>query len=199
MALIIGVTGGIGSGKTLICQAFKSIGIPVFHADFESKNILENNISAQQEILEAFGKEAFTADKPDRKKIASIVFNNPTKLAQLNAILHPKVRTHFADWTKKNAHQPYVIQEAAILFETGLWQQFDKTILVTAPLEERINRVILRDKTNKEAIVQRINNQWTDEKKAELASFIIHNSNTDRLLPQVLNIHQQLLALSTHG
>lgn len=199
MALIIGVTGGIGSGKTLICQAFKSIGIPVFHADFESKNILENDPITHNEILETFGKEAFSNNKPDKIKIAAIVFNNSSKLAQLNAIMHPKVRTCFAEWAHKKAEQPYIIQEAAILFETGLWQQFDKTILVTAPLEERINRVILRDKTKKEAIVQRINNQWTDEQKAKLASFIIQNSNTDRLLPQVLNIHQQLLALSTHG
>jgi len=199
MALTVGITGGIGSGKSIVCQAFNVIGIPVFNADVVSKQILETDISVHQSLFDFFGVGIFSNNIPDRKKLAELVFNDAEKLAKLNSIMHPKVREDFAYWVNKNAHLAYVIQESAILFETGLWKYFDKTILVAAPINERIHRVIHRDTASEDEITKRINNQWTDEQKAKLANFRVQNSNSDRLIPQLLEIHQQLLLLSTHG
>lgn len=199
MALKIGITGGIGCGKTTICQAFEVLGVPVFYADKEAKKILATDIETHIQLYHVFGDEIFTNNKPDRSKIAAIVFNNSEKLNQLNAIIHPKVRENFANWSENQQHHPYIIQEAAILFESNLWKQFDYSILVIATLEQRVARVMKRDNTSEQAVLQRISNQWTDDEKAKLASFIISNNENDKLLPQLLIIHKQLLSLSTHG
>ncbi|QYJ68047.1 dephospho-CoA kinase [Flavobacterium litorale] len=171
---IIGLTGGIGSGKTTIANYFASLGVPVYIADEEAKKILYIP-SVVAAITTAFGTDVLTDGIPDRKKLAALVFNNPEKLQQLNTIIHPKVAEHFNSWlTSKNNHL-FVIKEAAILFESGSYKNCDKIILVTAPKALRIQRVISRDGSTEEEVVKRMNNQWDDEKKRQMSDFVIDN------------------------
>lgn len=199
MVKTVGLTGGIGSGKTVISKIFSLLGVPVYNADVESKKLLMSDAKIHTALLENFGESVFTNQLPDRQKIASIVFLQPTKLEVLNAIMHPRVREHFAHWSLSHSDKPYVIQEAAILFETGQWRNFNYTVVVTAPEDIRIKRVMVRDNAGYEMVKQRIDNQWTDDQKLELSSFSIQNDDNQRLLPQVLSIHQQILQLISHG
>lgn len=171
---VIGLTGGIGSGKTTIANYFKSKGIPIYIADDEAKAILFTPAAAK-EVKEAFGDEIMTNGLPDRGKLAAVVFNDAYKLQMLNTIIHPKVKEHFENWMRIHKNAPFVIREAAILFESGSYKDCDKIILVTAPAEVRIARVLERDKTTREKVVERINAQWGDEKKAALSDFVITN------------------------
>lgn len=171
---VIGLTGGIGSGKTTIANYFKSQGVPLYIADDEAKSILLTPAAAK-EIEKTFGSEVMTDGIPDRGKLAAVVFNDADKLRLLNNIIHPKVREHFRNWLETNSAAPFIIREAAILFESGSYKDCDKIILVTAPVEVRIKRVMERDKTTRDKVLERINAQWSDEKKAELSDFIITN------------------------
>lgn len=171
---VIGLTGGIGSGKTTIANYFKSKGIPIYIADDEAKAILFTPAAAK-EVKEVFGDEIMTDGLPDRGKLAAVVFNDAYKLQMLNSIIHPKVKEHFENWMGIHKDAPFVIREAAILFESGSYKDCDKIILVTAPAEVRIARVLERDKTTREKVVERINAQWGDEKKAALSDFVITN------------------------
>lgn len=174
MAKVIGLTGGIGSGKTTIANFFKSYDIPVYIADDEAKAILYSP-DAIKEVKEAFGEAVMTDDIPDRAKLASVVFNEPDKLKTLNGIIHPKVRQHFKEWLQQHDASAFIIREAAILFESGAYKDCDKIILVTAPVEVRIDRVMKRDATSREKVIERMNAQWDDKKKAVLSDFIITN------------------------
>lgn len=174
MTKIIGLTGGIGSGKSTIAKYFESKGIPVYIADIEAKKIMESD-SVIGKVVDAFGMDVLENEKINRSKLSAVVFNNPEKLAQLNAIIHPEVKIHFLDWVKKHENFPIVIKEAAILFESGSYKDCDKIILVTAPKELRIQRVMQRDNVTKEAVEARMANQWEDEKKIKLSDFIIQN------------------------
>ena len=158
MTKIIGLTGGIGSGKTTIAQYFKSLGVPVYIADDEAKKLLDNSV-VKKKVKEIFGEFVFKNNTISKEKLASIVFQNPQKLSELNAIIHPVVKEHFQLWVAKHQNEPILIKEAAILFESGSNQDCDKIITVIAPLETRIQRVISRDQTSKEAILNRIKNQ----------------------------------------
>lgn len=171
---VIGLTGGIGSGKTTIANYIKSKGIPLYIADDEAKAILFTPAAAN-EIREAFGNDVMTDNLPDRAKLAEVVFNDAAKLQKLNSIIHPKVLEHFKNWMEEHKDAPVIIKEAAILFESGRYKDCDKIILVTAPVELRINRVMERDNTTREKVLERINAQWDDEKKAALSDFIITN------------------------
>jgi dephospho-CoA kinase len=195
----VGLTGGIGSGKTVISKIFSLLGVPVYNADFESKKLLMSDAKIHAALFENFGESVFSNQLPDKQKIASIVFSQPAKLEVLNAIMHPRVREHFTHWSLNHSEKPYVIQEAAILFETGQWHSFNYTVVVTAPENIRIKRVMARDNLAYEMVKQRIDNQWTDHQKLELSSFSIQNDDNQRLLPQVLSIHQQILQLISHG
>ncbi|WP_294821275.1 dephospho-CoA kinase [uncultured Flavobacterium sp.] len=171
---IIGLTGGIGSGKTTIAHHFMSWGVPVYFADDEAKKIMYLQ-EAAREILETFGDAAFTSGLPDRQKIASLVFNDPAMLSKLNAIIHPKVKEHFISWLSLHSDRPFVIKEAAILFESGSYKDCDGIIMVTAPKEERIQRVMLRDNVTRDKVLERMNNQWEDEKKIAMSNYVIEN------------------------
>ena len=188
----IGVTGGIGSGKSTVCHLFKCLEIPVFNADEAGRRALAEDADVIKRVATLFGEEIILNGKPDRKKIAEIVFNNPEKLAQLNSIIHPAVRKNFGIWSAEQ-QAPYGVYEAAILFETGLYKQLDKTILVIAPEQLRISRVTQRDGMDEATIRVRMKNQWNDEEKRKLADFIILNDDVTPLLPQVMDIHSQLL------
>jgi len=175
MTKIIGLTGGIGSGKTTIANHFAAEGIPVYIADDEARKLMQSPVIIE-EIRNTFGDSIFDNAILNREKLSQIVFNNPEKLALLNAIIHPAVRKHFENWVKMHREVPFVIYEAAILFESGSYKNCDFIISVTAPVEVRIQRVMQRDKTTREQVVSRINAQWNDEQRSSKSDFIIENT-----------------------
>ena len=190
--LKIGLTGNIGSGKTWTCQLFEALGVPIFYADLEARKIL-NHPKTTVEISKVFGSHLLnTKNEIDRKTLATIVFNDTMELERLNQLIHPKLREEFKAWTAKYQTHKYVIQEAAILFENGFDKMMDKTICIAAPKELRLERVIKRDHTNREEVLSRMANQWSDKKKEAAADFVIHNDGLQMVLPQVLKIHEQL-------
>jgi dephospho-CoA kinase len=179
MTKIIGLTGGIGSGKSTVASYIASKGIPVYVADEAAKKIM-NRKSVISEVLTIFSENVLNEkNKLDRKKIASIVFKNPEKLKELNTIIHPKVKRHFLNWFKKHEEHDFIIKEVAILFETGGDKDCDAVILVTAPEEIRIQRTILRDNSDEFSVRERIKNQFSDEIKKKSSNFIINNKKLE--------------------
>jgi len=192
---VIGVTGIIGSGKSSVCEIFKIIGIPVFYADIESKRFLEDKAVIYQ-LQKLFGEDVCNQDgNIDRKFLAEHVFTNPKKLIQLNSILHPKVKLRFDEWKNDNADHPYGIIEAAILFESGFNRFCDAVIVVNAPDELCIQRVIEREKCSREVVKQRMKNQWNNKRKIKLADYILVNDETQSLIQQVLQFNAKLKGL----
>lgn len=194
--LKIGVTGGIGSGKSTVCKLFQLLGVPVYSADVEAKKILQEDTLVKEEVINLFGN--IIVDETgtiDRKKIADIVFIDKKKLENLNSIIHPVVKRHFYEWLK-NQTAPYVLKEAAILFESGTYRELDQIITITAPVDIRIKRVMERDVVSKESVEQRIKQQMSDEEKIRLSQFVIMNNEEELIIPQVLKIHQQLIQKS---
>lgn len=177
MAVIIGLTGGIGSGKTTLVNYMVSLGIPVFIADEEAKKAMQSP-HVLEEVKTSFGPAIFENGHLNRQQLASIVFSNPDKLKILNSIIHPEVKRLFAIWLDQHKTVPFVVYEAAILFESGSYQNCDYIITVTAPLEDRITRVMQRDNCSREQVLQRINAQWTDEERAAKSNFVIDNTNS---------------------
>lgn len=188
---VIGLTGGIGSGKSTVAGFFMKLGVPVYIADTEAKHLMNSSHEVHQDLVGLFGSSVSKNGILDRKFIASRVFNDPEKLNALNEIIHPRVEAHFLEW-KKQQQAIYIIYEAAILFETGGYKKCDKTILVTAPYAERIKRLLLRDQSSKEEIEARMKNQWTDEKKSILADFVIKNVDISATWEEVRKIHEIL-------
>jgi len=188
----IGLTGNIGSGKSLVSEIFKVLEVPVFNADIEAKKILDAQHIISQ-LVNIFGEEIVKDNCVDRTILASAVFNNPAQLQKLNNIIHPEVRNHFINWSAGMSDCKYVIYEAAIIFESGFYTQLERTILVTAPKEIRIERVMKRDKATRAQVEARVKNQWTEESKRKFANYIISNNGQEMLLPQVLEIHTQIV------
>ncbi|QIE60724.1 dephospho-CoA kinase [Rasiella rasia] len=188
---IVGLTGGIGSGKTTVAKMFQELGVPVYIADIEAKKLTNSSKIIHRKLTQLLGKEAYTDGVLNRVFVAKLVFNDATLLKAVNEIIHPKVAQHFKRWVKKQ-HGPYCVKEAAILFENGSYVDCDLTILVTAPVEERIRRVQQRDYNTREAIVARMNNQWSDEKKIKLADVVIHNLDLASTKIQIKNLHAKL-------
>jgi dephospho-CoA kinase len=176
MTKVIGLTGGIGSGKTTIARLFEAEGIPVYIADDEAKKImlLAETVSKVEAV---FGSDVIKDGHIDRKKLSAVVFNNPEKLKQLNAIIHPLVKKHFDDWLEKHQNHPFVIKEAAILFESGSYKYCDKIITVYASEATRIKRVMQRDNTSEKEVLERIQNQWSDAERISKSDFVIKNEN----------------------
>lgn len=178
MTKTIGLTGGIGSGKTTIANHFLAAGIPVYIADDEARKIMQSP-EIIEEIKTKFGNTIFENGILNREKLAEIVFSNPEKLNQLNAIIHPAVQQHFENWILKHKNSPYVIYEAAILFESGSYKKCNLIITVTAPQEARIQRIIQRDKTTREQVMKRINAQWSDEQRISKSDYVIENISAE--------------------
>jgi dephospho-CoA kinase len=191
MTKIIGLTGGIGSGKTTIGNYFRSLGIPVYVADEEGRK-LTDSAAVLLQIESVFGEKVFDHGKLNRKKISEIVFNNPEQLQKLNNIIHPAVKKHFGSWVKQHINQPFVIRESAILFESGSYRDCDYIITVTAPIEERITRVMQRDHLSKEAVSDRIKNQMSDEERISKSDFVIQNTNIQYAEKQAEEILKKL-------
>ncbi len=189
---IIGLTGGIGSGKSTIAKMFEALNIPVYYADIEAKKLMNSSQVIKTKLISTFGKEAFVNNKLNKPFIANIVFNDKGKLKLLNGIVHPEVEKHFNNWIKKQKHI-YVIQENAIIFENNNENNFDEIITVTAPKSDKINRVILRDNVSKEKVIERMQNQLSDQYKVERSKYVIHNMDLSKSKKEVLLIHQTLL------
>lgn len=195
--LKIGLTGSIGSGKSTIAKVFASFGVPVYLTDLEAKKILD-----QPDVIKIvtgkFGADLIDESGIiDRKKLASKVFNDHDALQWLNSLIHPRVRKHFINWVE--CHQdvyPYIMQESAIMLETGFSSYFDKIVVVTCPLEERINRVLSRDNMTREQLVERMENQWPEELKVRKADYIIANDDHTLAMPQIVKLHDEFLRLA---
>ena len=189
--LKIGITGNIGSGKTTVSKIFEVLGIPVFYADDEAKKVMVTDQILIAAIKQTFGKESYFEDGSlNRKHIASIVFNNEAELLKLNAITHPAVFRAFDNWVTQFNNVPYVLKEAALLFESSSYQMCNKTIVVTAPLDLRIKRVMKRDGFTEAEIISRDSRQFSEEEKTRLADYVIKNDNQQLVIPQVLELHE---------
>ena len=189
---IVGLTGGIGSGKTTVARMFEDLGIPVYIADTEAKALMNRSKIIHRKLTQLLGPSAYIDGKVNRAFLAEKIFNDKQLLQEVNSIIHPKVATHFNRWVKKQ-RAPYCIKEAAILFETGGYKNCDATILVVAPLQLRIERVLSRDNSTEAEVRARMDNQWDDEKKIALADHVIENIDLQDVKRQVKNIHKSLL------
>lgn len=189
----IGITGGIGSGKTTACRIFAALGIPVYYADDRAKWLMQNDPKLVAALKDAFGENTYDEQGLlNRPYLAEIVFNNKEQLSILNGLVHPAVREDGIQWDEQHQATPYTLREAALLYESGIDQLLDQVITVTAPEDLRIQRVIGRDGLSAEQVKARIDKQWPEEKKVDLADFVIHNDGQHSLIRQVYQIHQQL-------
>jgi dephospho-CoA kinase len=192
----IRITGGIGSGKTTVARVFEQLGIPVYHADYWAKEIMNTEPLVKERVKELFGKDIYdNAGKANRKRIAELVFADKNKLNELNSIIHPAVWLHGENWLKQHEGKPYILKEAAILFESGGNKDMDKVIMVSAPIEIRLERVMKRDNATREEVTARMANQWPDEQKIALSDFVIVNDDRQLVIPQVLEVHRQISSL----
>lgn len=193
--LKIGITGGIGSGKTTVCKVFETLGIPVFYADTVAKQLMVTDPLLIADVKLAFGNESYFDDGSlNNKHIAAIVFDNTDRLAKLNSLVHPAVFRAFDAWKNQTSSAvPYVLKEAALLFESGSYQMNDINILVTAPLQTKLNRVMQRDGISELQVKARMDKQFTDEQKVKMADYFIDNTENSSVILQVLNLHQQFL------
>jgi dephospho-CoA kinase len=188
--LKIGLTGGIGSGKSTVARIFQSLGVPIFNADAAGRSILEE-ADTQMQLVNLFGPEVLLKGKTQRSHIAQRVFGNANLLSELNSIVHPKVGEVFRQWINEQT-TPYILKEAAIIFEVGTDSSLDDVILVSAPEEIRIRRVMERDGVNRDQVEARMRNQWPEERKKELAAHSIVNDGVTALIPQVMKLHEIL-------
>ncbi len=187
----IGLTGGIGSGKTTVAQLFSELGVPIYIADIEAKKLTDSSKVIRRKLIELLGEDAYNGPKLNRKFVADKIFNDKILLESVNAVIHPRVAAHFRKWASKQK-AAYVIKEAAILFENGGYKECDLVILVSAPKAVRIARVMARDNASALEIEQRMKNQWSDKEKQKLADIIIENIDLKTTREKVLIIHKSL-------
>lgn len=194
----VGLTGGIGSGKSTVAKIFASLGVPIYYADDEMKKLMVSNEEIKTNLIKEFGEESYQNNELNRKYLASIVFNDKEKLKVLNSITHPVLEKDFGIWLKKHEDCFYVIQEVAILFESGWNKNMDKIICVTAPLDLRVKRVMARDNVSEIDVLRRVNNQIKEEERVEKSDYIIYNNSDDlmNLRLQVNELDLRLLTLS---
>ncbi len=195
--VLIGLTGGIGSGKTTVSKVFKSLGVPVYYADDRAKWLMANDEQLKGEIQEAFGAESYDDEgNLNRGYLAERVFPDQKQLSQLNALVHPAVGRDFAAWVNEHRAQPYLLKEAALIFEAGSYKSLDKVIVVTSPKEERIKRVLLRDmQRSREQVLAIIDKQLSENERKRRADYLIDNSGKVLVIPQVMGLDQKLRAL----
>lgn len=191
MAIMIGLTGGIGSGKSMVAKVFVTLGIPVFNADEEAKRIMQTSPEIKTKLIEQFGSDIYNESGLDKEKLASIVFNDPFQLQLLNTFVHPLTIQAAKDWAAKQT-SPYVIKEAALIFESGAADGLLKVIGVTAPLSLKIHRVMQRDGITKDQVDARMRNQISDTIKMRLCDYVIENNNQQMVIPQVLAIDKAI-------
>ncbi|AUP77824.1 dephospho-CoA kinase [Flavivirga eckloniae] len=190
--IIVGLTGGIGSGKTTVAKQFEALGVPVYIADLEAKNLMNKSKTIKRELVELFGKKAYIKGELNKQFIADIIFNDKSYLQKMNSIVHPRVAKHFEKWMLRQ-DTPYVIKEVAILFENNGYKTCDYIITVTAPKELRIERLLMRDDTTKAKIEAIMKNQWTDDEKTKLSHYVVDNVDLSTTLSKVVDIHEDIL------
>ena len=190
--LVIGLTGGIGSGKSTVAKMFHELGVPIYYADIEAKKLMTNSVVIQKKIINRFGKEAYKNGELNRPFLANLIFTNKENLHFVNSVVHPEIHKHFTNWIEKQEDTAYVIQENAILFENESNVLFDKIITVTAPIKVKIDRVIERDNIDKNQVLDRMKNQWPDAKKIEKSDYTINNIHLLKTKEAVKKIHNKL-------
>jgi len=190
--IVVGLTGGIGSGKTTVAGMFEELGIPVYIADKEAKRLMNTSKVIKRKLIALFGEDAYLDNQLNRPFIASKIFNDAALLKQMNAIVHPKVGKDFIRWMKKQ-ESVYVLKEAAIIFEHHKQSEYDYIITVTASLEQRVARVIKRDNTTKEKVLDIVSNQMADEEKIKQSDFVIVNDELENTRKQVVSVHKEIL------
>ncbi|MBE0654078.1 MAG: dephospho-CoA kinase [Bacteroidales bacterium] len=190
----VGLTGGIGSGKSTVAKVFKALNVPVYHADEEAKRLMEEQDELKEAIIRLFGPDVYLGNKLNRPYLASLVFGNFDNLENLNSLVHPAVRMDFNYWAARQKNR-YVIEEAAILFESGHFREFDYTIVVNAGENLRLRRVMERDSVSEDEVYQRISHQMPQKFKMILGDFLISNNEEDLILPQVLELHNKFISL----
>jgi dephospho-CoA kinase len=193
-SLKLGVTGGIGSGKTTVCKVFSVLGIPVFSADDEAKKIQESDRDLQLKINSFAGRDLFPDGKLDRAGLARLIFSDKELLEKVNSVVHPAVFRSFREWAV-NQNSPYSIMEAAILFESGAFKMMDRIVTVVTPMEERIERLVRSKRLSREQIIERIKNQIDDESRIARSDFVIFNSENEMIIPAILGIHDEMIKL----
>ncbi len=189
----LGLTGGIGSGKTLVCSVLEKLGVPVYYADIKARNLMNSDTDLQAGIVNMFGERAYTKEGLNRAFLAESVFGDQERLSRLNKLVHPVVRADFISWVARQGRTAYVVEEAAILFESGASLEMDLSVLVYAPQEIRIRRVMERDHLERDAVLKRMEHQISEEEKKKLADHVINNDGTAMLLPQVIELHKRIL------
>jgi len=195
--MTVGITGGIGSGKTIVCKIFRQLGIPVYEADAEAKKIYDEEPEVLEKIKNEISEDVFgKKGQLDKQKLAALVFADEEALQKLNRLVHPFVIRHFETWKQRYKESPYILKEAAILFESGTDKGCDKIITVSSPVELRIQRAVKRDKRTLQETEQIVQKQWSDEEKIKRSDFVIVNDEQQLVIPQVLEIHAKLLDLN---
>lgn len=190
--MTVGLTGGIGTGKSTVGKLFQVLGVPVYNSDDRAKEMYFLP-EVKEKVIALLGNEAYQADGSlNRAYVSQKIFSDSSLLSKINGIIHPAVEKDFAAFKEEHKSHRYIIKETALLFETGLYKKVDKIILVMAPLEERLKRVMQRDKSSREDVLKRISHQMPDEEKQPISDFVIDNNETEGLIPQVLAIHQKL-------
>ncbi|MEY4876061.1 MAG: hypothetical protein RL708_1210 [Bacteroidota bacterium] len=189
----IGITGGIGSGKSTVSKVFALLNVPIYNADNQAKYLLNNDADVIKKVKQVFGNDIYNNQELDRKKMAAQVFEQPFLLQQLNEIVHPAVFNDFDNWCNEHQQEPYVLKEAALIFETILHQKLDAVMMVSSPEELRIERVMKRDSITKEQVLARIKNQMSEEEKLNRADYIIYNDELQLVIPQVVQLHEQFM------
>jgi dephospho-CoA kinase len=190
----VGITGGIGSGKTIVCKIFEAMGIPVYNADRNARRLINTQPEIRDQLIARFGSDIYQNNQIDRKKLAGIIFANPDAVGFVNSVVHPAVSSDFMQWAEQQKNVPYVMDEAALLFESGGYKLMDIMVTVTAPETIRIDRAMQRDGATEEAIRSRIKNQLSEEEKIKLSDFVINNTEEFSLLQQTLALHNYILS-----
>ncbi len=189
----VGLTGGIGSGKTFLSEIFIHLGVPVYFSDQRTKLLYQTNSTLKAALIQSYGNQIYLpSSKINKDFLRQIIFNNPKERERINQLVHPFVMADFNHWCMQQIHAPYILKESALLFETGLFRQLDKTILVVAPEQIKIKRLIEREKQSPAEIRKTMTTQMSDDEKEKFANFVIINDEKRLLLPQILAIHQQL-------
>lgn len=192
--LKIGVTGGIGSGKSTVCNIFEQMGIPIFNADLQARDLMNTNTKLIQALKTTFGNDIYDSDEQlIRPKLAQIVFGDKAKVEKLNSLVHPAVKNEFKQWAKKQINCPYIIKEAALMFESESYKDLDYVITVSSPKNERLKRVVERDGIKRADVLKRMNNQFSERERIARADFVIKNDGKHPLIPQVMQLHQLFL------
>ena len=190
--LKIGLTGGIGSGKTLVAKVFSLLGVPVYYADAAAKMLMNSDPGLRDALRNAFGDQIYSHQGINKQKFAEKIFSHPDALQLANSIIHPHVFRDFENWCQRYSGSPYIIMETAILLESGAYSIMDNSVVVVAPLETRIRRVMQRDAVGRESVLARMRNQCSDEERNRIAGFLLYNDEEHLLLPQVLDIHARI-------